>query len=143
MVKALLNGYRIIDDTQFDYSKLRSDLFAISGLEADSRHAIYPKSEDLTNDRFKKALLNRGYTVEDQSRGGESGTEFRAGERDLLIRNSQTKIPKCIIEAFVLNTFNTKTIESHLQKLLHNYDTVGNKENYAISYVKSDRFFAI
>ena len=139
-VSDLLNGYRIKEDTKFDYKLLARDLFDISCIETENRHAIFNENEDLTNDRFRNALLNRKYKVSDQSRGGESGSRLSAGERDLLIRNSETNIAECVIEAFVLKNHNKVVIESHIKKLINNYDTTGNKYNYAISYVKSNKF---
>ena len=142
-VTELLDGYRIEDKTDFDYAKLDKDLFEIACLETENRHAIFNEKEDLTNDRFKTALLNRQYRVSDQTRAGESGTGLNAGELDLLIRNNQTGLAECVIEAFVLKNHDTKVINSHLSKLMHNYDTTGNRHNYAISYVKSARFYAL
>ncbi len=142
-IAELLDGYRIKDDPSFDYNRLTKDLFEISCIETENRHAICDEKEDLTNDRFKTALLNRHYRVSDQSRGGESGSGLSAGERDLLIRNSQTDVAECVIEAFVLKNHDTKVITEHLKKLVENYDTTGNQHNYAISYVKSARFYAL
>ncbi|MCJ8273619.1 MAG: hypothetical protein MJK04_29995, partial [Psychrosphaera sp.] len=123
--------------------KLDDDLFDICALETENRHAISHEKEDLPNDRIKTALLNRKYKVSDQSRGGESGTGLSAGERDLVIRNDQTGVVECVIEAFVLKNHSSSVITEHLTKLVKHYDTTGNKNNYAISYVKSDRFFEL
>ena len=141
-VRELLDGYRIQDPT-FDYSKLTEDLFKISGLLTESRKAIMAEDEDSTNDRFKTALLAMNYRVADQSRGGESLKGLRAGERDLVVRNSQTNIVEAVIEAVVLKGHDATVINKHLEKLIEHYDTTGNKHNYMLVYVKSERFFEL
>jgi internalin A len=136
----LLDGYRIKDDTHFDYHKLTKDFVTIALLETENRHTITNENEDQTNDRFKTALVHRKYIVGDQSRGGTSATEKSSGERDLLIRNNQTGVAESVIEAFILKQMNSKVINSHYQKLVNNYDTTGNQRNFILVYAKSKNF---
>ena len=139
-VDELLDGYRIKDNTDFDYAKLTKDLFTLSCLLTESRNAIMDENEDLTNDRFKTGLQAKEYSVSDQSRGGQSASGLQAGERDLVIRNSQTDVVEAIIEAFVLKHHDTNVINSHLEKLVKHYDTTGNQHNYVLVYVKTTNF---
>jgi hypothetical protein len=57
----------------------------------------------------------------------------------MVARNDQTGNTECIIEAFVLKSHDSTVIATHIEKLLNTYDTVGNKNNYAITYVKSEK----
>lgn len=139
----LLNGYRIKEDTKFDYDKLTKDLIEISIQETDRRQTIYNESEDETNDRFQTALFNRKYIVNDQSRGGESESSKRAGERDLVIKNNQTFITESVIEAFILKSLTKNVIDNHVQKLCTKYDTSGNEKNYLLIYSKSKNFHSL
>ncbi|NQZ11431.1 MAG: hypothetical protein HRT35_30125 [Algicola sp.] len=136
-IKDLLDGYRIKDDTRFDYDKLTKDLIAISQIETESGHAISGETEDLTNDRYRNALLYKEYNVADQSRGGKSKSGNRAGERDFVVRNSQTGVAESVIEAFILKGLNTTVINGHYNKLVDSYDTTGNRRNFILVYVKT------
>jgi len=136
----LLDGYRIKENTRFDYTELENDLINFALINTESRHAIYNEIEDLTNDRFKSMLLSKGYRIGDQSRGGESETRKGSGERDIVIRNNQTNIVESIIEAFVLKDLRKKTIDTHTHKITNNYDTTGNKRNFIIIYSKAKNF---
>ncbi len=139
-IEALLDGYRIKDDTHFNYRQLTQDLIEISLLETENRHAINTDSENQTNDRFKMALMNRKYIVSDQARGGESETGKGSGERDFVIRNSQTGIAESIIEGFILKSLSTTVIDRHYKKLAAKYDTTGNQRNFILVYVKAKDF---
>jgi small GTP-binding protein len=142
-ISELLDGYRIEDNTKFDYKLLRKDLFEISCLETENRHAIFNESEDQTNDRYRNALLNRNYHVADQSRGGESESGKSSGERDIVVRNRHTGIAESIIESLQYKQMNTTNIKKHVAKLVKKYDTLGNKENFVLNFVKSKDFLKL
>lgn len=136
-IKDLLDGYRLSENSGFDYKKLTDDLIDIALIETENRRIINNESEDETNDRFKNALLYKGYHVSDQSRGGESGSGKRSGERDIVVRNRKSGITESVIEAFQLTSLDTTVINSHYEKLIKKYDTVGNNRNYVLVYSKA------
>jgi hypothetical protein len=136
VIKGLLDGYRIKDDTRFDYDKLTKDLITISLLETENGHAISGEAEDQTNDRYRTALLLKEYNVADQSRGGKSQLGKSSGERDLVVRNSQTGVAESVIEALIFRRLNTTIINEHYNKLVNSYDTTGNRRNFMVVYVK-------
>lgn len=136
-IKDLLDGYRLTESSGFDYKKLTDDLIDVALIETENRKAIFKESEDDTNDRFKNALLHKGYHVSDQSRGGESGSGKRSGERDIVVRNRKSGTTESVIEAFQLTSLDTTVINSHYEKLIKKYDTVGNNRNYVLVYSKA------
>jgi hypothetical protein len=95
------------------------------------------KIEDLHTDELTDWLRDKGYNVADQSRTGISN--LNAGEVDIMIR-AENGTPVSIIEAFRLSSFDKKNIVSHLNKLLHNYDTAGHEKNYVIVYAEAEKF---
>lgn len=133
------NNILDLNKDKFDYQKLRNDLIEISLLETKNRNAISEESEDKTNDRFRNALSNRNHNVTYQSRGGESSSGINAGERDLVICNSQG-IDESVIEAFILNSLDSTVINKHYEKLVKCYDTVGNEVNFILVYSKTKNF---
>jgi len=140
--KQILDNYKNKKDRFFNYEKLRDDLIEISLIETENRKSICNESEDDTNRRFRVALLNRKYTtVNDQSQGGESQSSKGVGERDLIIRNKNSGIAECVIEAFQLDkSDDTTKIKTHYKKLFKKYDTLGNRENFILVYIKTKDF---
>ena len=87
-----------------------------------SRKQIFKEIEDLINDRYRDALKFKSYIVNDQTRAGESGSGKSIGEIDLEVRNKDTNVTESLIEAFILETDNSKVIEEHYDKLIRKYD---------------------
>ena len=129
----------IKDEKIFNYDELLNNLIFISLNETKNRNAISKESEDETNDRFRSALQYKNYNVTDQSRGGESSSGINAGERDLVVRNSQG-IDESVIEAFILKSLDSTVINKNYEKLVKRYDTVGNKVNFILVYSKTKNF---
>lgn len=119
--------------------KLLVDLLLIASTETENRHAIFLEKEDYTNDRFRNALVYKGYNAADQSRGGESRSGKSPGERDIVIRNSNGEI-ESIIEAFILTNCDSDEISFHYRKLTERYDTAGNQTNFVLIYSKAKEF---
>lgn len=138
--KDILDNYFLELNVFFDYEKLEKDLIDISLTLMKSRKRIFEEIEDLINDRYRDALKFKGYIVNDQTRAGESGTGKSVGEIDLEIRNKDTNITESLIEAFILETDNTKVIEEHYEKLIKKYDTSGNENNFVLIYIKYSKF---
>lgn len=139
-ISELLDGYRLEENSGFDYKKLTSDLINISYLLTESRQSIYAEDEDNTNDRFCTALRIKDYYISDQSRGGESSSGKKSGERDIVVRDKKRGTPESIIEAFVLTSLDTSTIDKHYKKLIDKYDTLGNKRNFILVYSKTKNY---
>lgn len=138
--KNILDNYSLISDVFFDYEKLEKDLIDISLTLMKSRKQIFKEIEDLINDRYRDALKFKSYIVNDQTRAGESGSGKSIGEIDLEVRNKDTNVTESLIEAFILETDNSKVIEEHYDKLIRKYDTSGNENNFVLVYVKYSKF---
>ena len=140
--KKLFDNYDPKETIFFDYEKLDKDLKEISYELMESRQSIFKENEDLINDRFSShlRLKGKGYNVLDQSRGGESESGKSLGERDLIIRNKETNITECVIEAFILKNMAKGIIKTHYNKLINKYDILGNKRNIVLVYVKTKKF---
>ena len=101
----------------------------------DFRSKIVNEKEDDINDRLRESLTSSGYSVKDQSRGGFSGSGVGVGERDLVMMN-QFGQQATLIEAMCLNSVVKKTINTHYDKLINNYNTQGNSFDFLITYAK-------
>lgn len=95
-------------------------------------------AENSLNDVLRD-LLRMNYIVEDQSRQGISQSGKEAGEVDFLV--SYDKEPVAIMEALKLSTLNRAYIESHIDKLLVNYNPLGCPNACLILYVACKDFF--
>lgn len=101
----------------------------------DFRSKIINENEDDINDRLRESLISSGYSINDQSRGGFSGSSVGVGERDLVMMN-QFGQQATLIEAMCLNSVVKKTINTHYDKLINNYNTQGNSFDFLITYAK-------
>ena len=138
--KDIFDNYSFTSNVFFDYEKLEKDLIDISLTLMKSRKRIFEEIEDLINDRYRDALKFKGYIINDQTRAGESGSGKSVGEIDLEVKNKDTNITEALIEAFILESDNTKVIEEHYEKLIKKYDTSGNENNFVLIYVKYSKF---
>ncbi|TAE18349.1 MAG: leucine-rich repeat domain-containing protein [Bacteroidetes bacterium] len=124
----------------FDAGKLLRDLIdkAIRLTERKKTHKI----EDLHNNDFAHYLRDRHYYVTDQTQSGIGITGKNLGEIDIMLRNRHSGTPISIIEAFRLDSCGEKDtiVSTHLDKLLHNYDTAGLKTNFVIVYAEAKNF---
>ena len=84
-------------------------------------------------------LRDAGFNITDQTRSGRSSKN--AGEIDLMVRNA-TGTPVTIIEAFRANSCGDKNtnISSHINKLIHDYDTIGHEFNFIVVYAEAKDF---
>lgn len=98
------------------------------------------KIENLHNDFFVDKLRD-SHIVTDQTRSGRSSSGNDAGELDIMIRK-ENGTPVSIIEAFRLDSCGgqNSVIASHINKLLHDYDTAGHEENYILVYAEASNF---
>ncbi len=115
---------------------LLQDLFFCSErLQANHKYKDSP--EDDMNDYIRDLLTSSGYDLRDQTRQGTSSGGKQAGEVDILVRKE--KFPYSIIEALKLSSVNKAYISEHINKI-YKYDTLGNRCNFIISYVKIKDF---
>lgn len=124
-------------ETGLDSDKLLTDLLekAIRMMERKNTKSL----EDLYNDEFVHFLRDRGFEVSDQTRSGSSSKT--AGELDMMIRE-KNGTPASIIEAFRSSSCgpDDKNISSHINKLVHDYDTAGHQVNYILVYYEGKNF---
>lgn len=95
--------------------------------------------EDPISVEFRDLLNASGYNVSDQGKGGESATGKSFGERDLIFKNEKGDIVS-FLEAIKVKGFKKSKIDEHYQKLIKNYDFLGNKENYMLVYYFGNNF---
>ncbi|EPG7654311.1 hypothetical protein LQE18_003608, partial [Proteus mirabilis] len=81
---------------------------------------------------LKMQLESRDYKVKDQSREGESLTKKDKGELDIIIEDGQDLF--AIIEALRLKSVDKRVINEHYIKLLKNYNPLGVKNTFLITY---------
>ena len=135
---SLINKY---DDSlrkfRFNYQVLLDDLIEIGTVLQKRIHTR--QHEDLYNDFYKDALTFKGYRVLDQTRAGSSASGKSAGELDIEICND-FGIPFSILEALRLKSLDRTVITTHINKLLHKYDTSGHEKNIVIVFCEIDKF---
>lgn len=90
--------------------------------------------EDERNDYLRDVLRHRGYIVHDQTRIGLGAGGKKAGEVDLEIRRINS-IPWTICEALRINDGSKIDWLRHLEKLLINYNQLGAKHLFLLTYV--------
>lgn len=93
--------------------------------------------EDLRNRRLRDGLMMQGYRILDQSQRGRSGTGKGLGEFDILIHNERGE-PWTVIEALRISNGAKGEWNNHLYKLLDNYNVVGLRVLYLLTYVDAD-----
>jgi hypothetical protein len=121
----------------FDSDKLLIEILDKLIRMAERKHT--QSLEDLHNDLITDWLRDKEYYVTDQTRSGKA--KLTAGEIDIMVRK-ENGTPASIIEAFRLSSCGPKNVEisSHIDKLIHNYDTVGHECNFIIVYCESKNF---
>jgi len=115
---------------------LLNDLI-LCGIKLQANHMCRDALEDQMNDYVRDLLDAMGYVVRDQTRQGTSSEGRQAGEVDILVKSENT--PFSILEALRLSSVDTAYMATHIEKI-YGYDTAGNKCNFIISYVKTERF---
>lgn len=94
--------------------------------------------ENSINDYFRDMLSSKGYSeVKDQSRHGVSVSQKDAGEVDLLLSKGGKEI--AIFEGFKLTYIDTSYIETHIDKAIENYNSLGTA-TFIVAYVSNANF---
>jgi Leucine-rich repeat (LRR) protein len=96
--------------------------------------------EDLHNKELAQWLRDKGYNPSEQTQSGISNVNY--GELDIMIRSNDNGTPISIIEALKSSSCgaNDTNISSHIDKLIHDYDTAGHKVNFLIVYCEAKKF---
>ncbi len=106
----------------------------------DDPSKYYEMNEDKINrslrDILRSGLNGSEFSINDQTQLGYSESGKKAGELDLEIRIHG--FPYAIIEALIISS--RKVFDSHLSKLIHNYNQVGCGNLALICYCKSNCF---
>ena len=97
--------------------------------------------EDNRNRRMRDALENRGYEVYDQRQMGASSSRKDVGELDLMIyrRERDEKKPWSLIEALRVADGTKRDWNSHLAKLLDNYNPHGVPFLFLVTYADCEK----
>ena len=94
--------------------------------------------ENNRNRRMRDALQNFGYDVHDQTQIGRSASGKDVGELDLLVY-SEGKKPWTVIESLRVSDFAKRNWNSHLSKLLNNYNPHGVSFLFLVSYLDCEK----
>ena len=106
-------------------------------VQLQSNKIFWGKTEDELNDGVK-GYLNMIYETKDQTRQGISTNGNGVGEVDLQI--CENGLPIAMIEGLKVDSVNRGYIQTHIDKVLVNYDPVGCPYAYVIIYVTSKNF---
>lgn len=94
--------------------------------------------ENSINDYFRDMLSSKGYDeVKDQSRHGVSVSHKDAGEVDLLLTKDGKET--AIFEGLKLTCVDTSYIETHIDKAIDNYNSLGTA-TFIVAYISSANF---
>lgn len=129
-------GYFCGDRVSLSLSKLIKDI--MSSLYIMIRYLTTELKENPLNDLLKMQLESRDYKVKDQSREGESLAKKDKGELDIVIEDGQDLF--AIIEALRLKSVDKSVINDHYIKLLRNYNPLGVKNTFLITYYYGANF---
>ena len=104
----------------------------------------WKEGEDRRNTCVRNLLRAAGYNVADQSFAGISEGRKQAGEVDLKIMR-ESDVPLSLYEGLNLNCVGKSVWNSHLKKLLENYNSNGLPFLFLVSYmdVQRDKFDGI
>jgi len=130
----LLNGFLPPQKTENLLDTLVTTLSQVQGIKK-----TLQTDENSRNTVVSLLLGTRGFRVKDQTLYGSSESGTRMGELDIKIED-ETGRAVSIIEALNLVSCETKVIDSHVLKLLHQYDPSGLKENYILMYASAKDF---
>jgi small GTP-binding protein len=135
-VEKLLKGFEPLKPTKDLLATLITTASHLQGIAK----TIKP-DEDSRNGFIALLLYIHGFIAKDQTRRGSSGTGKSMGELDILIETPGSEA-ESVIEAFNLQSFNRKVIDSHLKKIF-GYDPSGLVRNFIVVYSEADDFLGL
>ena len=113
-------------------------MFVCTSFMRNKTYANEKSDENSRNDYFRD-MLRKKYATSDQTRQGLSYSGKSAGLVDIVLHKNNYMV--AIIESLNLDGVDTNRISEHIDKVF-NYDTIGNKVNFVISYVDVSDFSA-
>ena len=141
ILKDHLGEYEIDYDRQIKDDRISETELSDKVLQAlkmqRNHHYDRNSSEDTMND-YIRDILDENYKVKDQTRQGDSTRGDEAGEVDIQICDSD--FPIVMIEGVKLNSVVKRTLDTHIRKILINYDPNGCPYAFILVYSTVDRF---
>ncbi len=128
ILKENLNDYdkdtKIVINNNNDFmdSKLKNDLVKVF-VSLQKCSIITSKNFENEMNDYVRDLLSLNYEISDQTRQGKSTNRKDAGEIDLQIRKNG--LPLVMIEGIKMNFLNKGYLNTHINKLITNYDPNG------------------
>ena len=127
----------ILNQTGFgEEQKLRRllDDIVTGCMQLQGNRTYWGAKEDVCNTELRNSLRNMGYIAYDQTFQGTGGGGRSFGELDLEIRQ-EANIPWTILEALRIKDGSKTEWNSHLKKLLDNYNPSGLYHLFLLTYV--------
>lgn len=133
--KTINNYYKNINNT------FLQDIVDASYIIMQKKQIIQSFSEDNINWEYRDLLRGKNHDVNDQPYSWKSFKWKTQWKLDLVLYNNWKNI-ESIIECLILKTCWKKEtyLKNHIDKLINSYDTLGNLNNYIITYSKSPNF---
>ncbi|CAI0878437.1 hypothetical protein [Serratia marcescens] len=126
----------IINSRNISHIELESDIdWALHNLIRFFDKTVH---EDKYTDHLRQMLSARYYEIVGQSREGLSGSMLGLGELDLAIESKGYLF--AIIEAVRVNSLDKTNINSHYNKLIHNYNRISIPRLYLTTYYIGNNF---
>jgi len=135
-VERLLKGFEPPEPTK---DLLKILITTVSHLQGIAK--TIKRDENSRNGFITLLLSIHGFIAKDQTQRGSSATGKSIGELDILIETPGSET-ESVIEAFNLDGFKRKVIDSHLKKLF-GYDTGGLESNFIVVYSEVDNFLGL
>lgn len=141
-------GRDIFDNEEFsnnpkDRRELLEDIFTIL-IQMQGDKLYRGVSENQLNDGIRNGLrITRRYQPFDQTRHGESASGLDAGELDILVSTKKEGLPIAIVEALILKSVDKKSLKTHIDKALVNYNPTGCKMTVIVIYSRAADFASL
>jgi hypothetical protein len=132
------NSAEVIDDARIPEKEIDEKILrALLKLQR-NHHYNASVSEDTMND-YIRDILDETYIVKDQTRQGDSESGKGAGEVDIQICSAG--LPVVMIEGIKIKSLEQDRLETHLNKVLTNYDPNGCPYAFLLIYSTVRGFF--
>jgi hypothetical protein len=127
----------LIKDDRIPETELSDKVLRALSKMQRNHHYDSSSSEDTMND-YIRDILDESYNVKDQTRQGDSTRGDEAGEVDIQLCDSG--FPLVMIEGVKLDSLVKETLNTHIDKVLVNYDPNGCPYAFILIYTTVVRF---
>lgn len=127
----------LIKDERIPETELSDKVLRALSKMQRNHHYNSSSSEDTMND-YIRDILDESYNVKDQTRQGDSTRGDEAGEVDIQLCDSG--LPLVMIEGVKLDSLVKDTLNTHIDKVLVNYDPNGCPYAFVLIYTTVVRF---